>query len=78
VPTVLRVKSFRFHFYSDECDEPPHIHIETPDGECKFWLENVKIARNKGLPAHIIQEIEKLVYANKEFLTEKYNEFHKH
>jgi len=23
---------FRFHFYSDEGNEPPHIHIAAPDG----------------------------------------------
>jgi len=36
MPTVLRIGSFRFHFYSDEQMEPPHIHIETPEGECKL------------------------------------------
>ncbi len=28
MPTVLRIKSFRFHFYSDEGKEPAHIHVE--------------------------------------------------
>ena len=39
MPTVLRIGSFRFHFYSDEGNEPPHMHVATPDGECKFWLK---------------------------------------
>ncbi len=26
MPTVLRIGSFRFHFYSDERQEPGHIH----------------------------------------------------
>ena len=46
MPKVLRIGSFRFHFYSDEGNEPPHIHIEANDGECKFWLEPIKLARN--------------------------------
>jgi len=54
MPTVLRIGSFRFHFYSDECNEPPHIHVATPDGECKFWLEPVLLARNKGVAPHVI------------------------
>ena len=41
MPTVLRIGSFRFHFYSDEGQESAHIHVRTPDGECKFWLEPV-------------------------------------
>ena len=41
MPTVLRIGQFRFHFYSDEYNEPPHIHVANSDGECKFWLEPV-------------------------------------
>ncbi len=45
MPTVLRIGNWRFHFYSDEDGEPPHIHVATPDGECKFWLAPVRLAR---------------------------------
>ncbi|MBI5326531.1 MAG: DUF4160 domain-containing protein [Ignavibacteriae bacterium] len=76
MPTVLRIGSFRFHFYSDEYNEPPHIHVATPDGECKFWLEPIRLAMNIGLKPHEIREIEKLVFKNEKFLKEKYNEFH--
>lgn len=31
MPTVLRIGQFRFHFYSDEGNEPAHIHIATSD-----------------------------------------------
>jgi hypothetical protein len=27
MPTLLRIGSFRFHFYSDEGSEPPHVHV---------------------------------------------------
>lgn len=77
MPTVLRVGSYRFHFYSDELKEPSHIHVETPDGECKFWLDPIRLARNKGIAPHIIREIEKLVFEHQTFLKEKYNEYHK-
>ena len=76
MPTVLKIKSFRFHFYSNETNEPVHIHIETPDGECKFWLDPIRLARNNGVPVHIIRDIEKLVFENQTFLKEKYYEFH--
>ncbi|HBB93559.1 MAG TPA: hypothetical protein DC042_18005 [Bacteroidales bacterium] len=33
MPTVLRIGAYRFHFYSDEFNEPPHIHVETADGK---------------------------------------------
>jgi hypothetical protein len=76
MPTVLRIGSFRFHFYSDEYNEPPHIHVATPNGECKFWLEPVKLAGNIGLMPHVVRQIEKLVYENRDFLLTKFNEFH--
>ena len=76
MPTVLRIGSFRFHFYSDEYNEPAYIHIETPDGECKFWLSPVLLARNNGVPPHRLRELEKLVFEYEEFLKSKYYEFH--
>ncbi|MBF0558825.1 MAG: DUF4160 domain-containing protein [Nitrospirae bacterium] len=76
MPTVLRVGPYRFHFYSDELREPPHIHVETPDGECKFWLDTVRLARNKGVAPIALREIEKLVFEHQAFLKEKYNEYH--
>ncbi|HUE89763.1 MAG TPA: DUF4160 domain-containing protein, partial [Vicinamibacterales bacterium] len=37
-PTVLRVKGFRFYFFSRE--EPrAHVHVQHAEGEAKFWIE---------------------------------------
>ncbi len=76
MPTILRIGPYRFHFYSDEGVEPAHIHVRSPDGECKFWLDPILLATNRGLKPHSIREIEKLVYTNLDFLKEKYDEFH--
>ena len=76
MPTVLRIGSFRFHFYSNEMDEPAHIHISTPDGECKFWLEPIMLAKNRGVSPHTIREIERLVFEHQKFLMEKFDEYH--
>ena len=76
MPTVLRIGRFRFHFYSDERSEPSHIHVATADGECKFWLEPVALAGNKGLRAEAVRQIERLVYKHAGYLREKYNENH--
>ena len=61
MPTVMRIGPFRFHFYSNESNEPAHIHVATPDGECKFWLNPIGLARNMGVPVHDLRKIEKLV-----------------
>jgi len=76
MPTVLRIGSYRFHFYSDEGIEPPHIHVTRDDVECKFWLLPLRLARNKGIPPHEIREIERLVFQHRVFFLEKYHEIH--
>jgi hypothetical protein len=77
MPTVLRIGPFRFHFYSDERGEPAHIHVRTSDGECKFWLDPIALAKNRGLRPNVLREVERLVYEHQAFLKEKYDEYHR-
>ncbi len=74
MPTVLRVGSFRFHFYSDEGSEPPHIHVRTPDGECKFWLEPIALASVSSLKPADVRSIERLVFEHHALLLSAYHE----
>ena len=74
MPTVLRIGPYRFHFYSNEGNEPPHIHIRFEGNECKYWLEPIALAKNRGIKAHELNEIEKLVFENQTHLIAKYNE----
>ena len=76
MPTVLRVGSYRFHFYSDKSNEPSHIHVRSPDGECKFWLEPVALANNRGIASQDLREMRRLVYEHQQLLIEKYHEYH--
>lgn len=48
-PTVLRIGTLRFYFFSRE-ETRKHVHVQSPDGEAKFWLEpGVELAQNYGL-----------------------------
>lgn len=76
MPTILRIRGFRFHFYSDERGEPPHIHVSTSDGECKFWLDPVRLARNKGVAPQVAREMERLVFEYHDLLLKAYHEHH--
>ncbi len=42
MPTILRLLGFRFYFYSDEGNEPPHVHVEKGDSRGKVWLDPLK------------------------------------
>ena len=60
-PTVFRDGTYRFFFFSRE--EPRmHVHVGSPDGEAKFWLEpSVELAENHGIAAHEITTIMKII-----------------
>ena len=76
MPTVLRIGRYRFHFFSDERNEPVHIHVRNADGECKFWLDPIALARNRGIRPHDLREIERFVFEYQTILIAKYNEHH--
>jgi hypothetical protein len=60
-PTVFRYKNYKFFFFSNE--EPRmHIHILSPDGEAKFWIEPmVALANYRGFSAKQLNQLEKVV-----------------
>jgi hypothetical protein len=61
MPTVLRVGRYRFHFFSNEGQEPPHIHVKAGGDQAKFWLDPVDLAANYGFRAHELGEIEGII-----------------
>jgi hypothetical protein len=78
MPTVLRLFGWRFHFYSDEGSEPPHIHVNTGDGECKFWLAPVRLARSENVKPVVMRRIEGVVVEQETFFLEKWHEYFPH
>ena len=76
MPTVLFIQGFRFYFYSNENDEPMHIHVEKGDGNGKIWLEpNVNIAYMHNFSTKEINQIIKIVGNEIVTLRAKWNEF---
>ena len=40
MPTVKGIPgSYRFYFYSFDCNEPIHVHVQRERMICKFWLD---------------------------------------
>jgi hypothetical protein len=74
MPTVLRIKNYRFFFFSNEGNEPPHIHVESGNKYAKFWLEPVQLARSVDFNARELNEIRKLILENLNFVKEKWHE----
>ena len=71
-PTVFRYKNYRFFFFSYE-ESRMHIHILSPDGEAKFWIEPlVALANYQGLNDRMLNELNKLVEKHKHEIIEKW------
>ena len=65
-PTVLEYKKYRFYFFSRE-ENRRHVHIYSPEGEAKFWLEPiVALARSAGLNPRQLQELQRVVERRKD------------
>ena len=75
MPTVMRIGSFRFYFYSHEPNEPPHIHVDQGDATIKVWLDSGEVAKSRGFRAHEINDILKLVANHRDALTEAWHEY---
>jgi hypothetical protein len=75
VPTVLRWGPYRAFFYSNEGDEPAHIHVRSSDKEAKFWLHDLNVAVNVGFPAHEIGDIIRHLRQNRAALLSAWNEY---
>lgn len=75
MPALLRVRGYRFFFFSMEGQEPPHIHVAHAGRYAKFWLEPVTLADARGFRSHEITEIRQLVFENRQFFLEKWHEY---
>ena len=76
MPTVMRIGPYRFHFYSRENNEPPHIHVTREDLEAKFWLRPVSLAANRGFAQAELHRIGRLVEEHCQALIAAYIEGH--
>ena len=78
MPTVLRVRGYRFFFFSLEGHEPPHIHVEAAEKFAKFWLNPVALAKSRGFRSGELSEIQRIVEEQRDSLVEKWNEHFSH
>ena len=75
MPTVAKIGSYRFYFYSSDANEPPHIHIKQERFTAKFWLNPIRLQKSKGFSDHDLIKIQKLIEKNKKIFQEKWNEY---
>ncbi len=75
MPTVSRIGGYRFFFFSNEGEEPPHIHVESGEKYAKFWLAPVSLASSVGYSAPELTRLRKLVTEHSERFKEAWHEY---
>jgi len=72
-PTVFRDGPFRFFFFSRE-EERLHVHVESPDGEAKFWIEpEIELARNHQFSEQDLRRVLQLVVDREQEIRDAWN-----
>lgn len=77
MPTIIFINGWRLFFYSNEGNEPVHIHAIKGNMECKYWIlkDSVEIQEafsfNLTTPAR--KEIKKIIYQNFDSILKAWN-----
>ena len=79
MPTILFVLGWRFFFYSNEGNEPIHIHCKKADMECKYWLDvenfTVEEAFSYNMNNKDKREVKKIIFEYFEFIENEWRKF---
>lgn len=75
MPTVLRVRGYRFFFFSLDGVEPPHIHVEQAERVAKYWLDPIVLTKSRGFRSSELTEIHAIIKSNEQLFLEKWNEY---
>ena len=81
MPTVLLIAGWRFFFYSNENNEPIHIHVERAEAEAKFWIDVREFELRESFAYNLSprdkREVKKIIYEHLDYIIEQWNKFQK-
>jgi hypothetical protein len=67
-------QGFRFFFFSDEGNEPAHVHVEKGGGRCKFWLIPMILEWNDGFDPSDLRTIRRIIAERHQEILDAWNE----
>ena len=77
MPVIFTKNGYRLFFYSNENNEPIHVHIEKAGSVAKFWIKPVKLSKNEGFRAQEINRIVEIIFEYQDYIEDKWNEYFK-
>ncbi len=75
MPTIFTEKGYRFFFFSNEKNEPIHVHVEKAENYSKFWIEPIGVAVDYGFNSQELREISEIIEKNYDLIINKWNEY---
>jgi hypothetical protein len=75
MPTVRGISGpYRFYFYSFDCNEPKHVHVQREKMICKFWLNPVALSENYGYSPMELNRIRRHIETHYNRIVEAWDE----
>jgi Domain of unknown function (DUF4160) len=75
MPTVKNIPGpYRFFFYSFNCNELKHVHVQREKKICKFWLEPISLSKNGGFSPKELNSIRRIIESNLTEILEAWRE----
>ena len=76
MPTLLLINGFRFFFYSNENNEPAHVHVTKGSANAKIWLlPNIELAYVHEFTKSEIKIIMEIIDTHSKTFKAKWNEY---
>jgi len=75
MPSVVGIPGpYRVFFFSFDCEEPRHVHVQRENNVCKFWLEPILLSTNHGFSPHELNRIRNLIGKHENQIAEAWDE----
>jgi formylmethanofuran dehydrogenase subunit A len=77
MPTILFIAGWRLFFYSNEGDEPIHIHCKKAEKEGKYWIDSenfdVREAYTFNMNNKDKRQVKKMIFEYFEYIEGEWN-----
>lgn len=73
MPEVFRTEGYVFFFYTNENNEPVHIHVRKAGGFAKFWIEPVLLDNSQGMKTQELARAEELILEHVDMIRRKWD-----
>ena len=77
MPTLFIIHGFRFFFFSNEGNEPIHIHVEKGEKHAKFWIHPVSLEKSYRFSSIELTRVKDMIDAHRKEIEEKWYEYFK-